>query len=60
MTHPELKQPPRKMLFVSSNVHEAVTSMQTILTERLGYRVTQSEAVKRAVEALERELGENK
>jgi hypothetical protein len=60
MTNPDLKQPPRKMLFVTSKVHEAVTSMQTTLTKRLGYRVTQSEAVKRAVEALEREIGENK
>ena len=56
----EVKQPPRKMLFVSPNVHEAVTSMQSALTERLGYRITQSEAVKRAIEALEREMGDGK
>jgi hypothetical protein len=56
MPQPDLKQPARKMLFVSSGVHESVTSMQTTLTQRLGYRVTQSEAVKRAFEALEREM----
>jgi hypothetical protein len=55
---PDLKQPARKMLFVSANVHESVASMQSTLTQRLGYRVTQSEAVKRAVEALEREMNE--
>lgn len=52
----ELKQPDRKQLFVTKKVHASVSSMQTTLSARLGYRVTQSEAVKRAVEALEREM----
>jgi hypothetical protein len=48
--------PDRKQLFVTKKVHASVTSMQATLSARLGYRVTQSEAVKRAVEALEREM----
>lgn len=51
----EVKRPARKLLFVSTSTHEAVSSMQKVLTERFGYRVTQSEAVKRGMEALERE-----
>lgn len=51
----EVKRPARKLLFVSAGTHEAVSSMQKKLTDRLGYRVTQSEAVKRGMEALERE-----
>ena len=47
---------PRKILMVSNKTHAAVSSMTRTLTDRLGYRVTQSEAVKRGMEALEREM----
>lgn len=56
MTIPTSDRPPRKLLFVSPNVHEAVSSMQKTLRRKLGYRVTQSEAVKRGMEALQREI----
>ena len=60
MANSEPKKPARKLLFVSDNVHSAVSSMQKKLAARFGYRVTQSEAVKRGMEALEREIEASK
>ena len=49
-------RPPRKTLWVSKSAHDAVASMQRRLRKRFGYRVTQSEAVTKGMEALEREI----
>lgn len=53
MTRPEPLA--RTTLSVSDKAHAAVVKMQAKLRDRLGYRVTQSEAVIRGMEALERE-----
>lgn len=49
----------RTTLSVSRKAHAAVIRMQKTLKERLGYRVTQSEAIVRGMEALEREQEEH-
>ena len=49
-------RPPRKTLWVSKSAHTAVISMQKALARKFGYRVTQSEAVTKGMEALEREI----
>lgn len=54
MTNPEPLE--RTTLSVSKRAHAAVASMQEALKRKLGYRVTQSEAVIKGMEALEREM----
>lgn len=53
MTNPD--RPSRTTLSVSEKAHASVKRMQARMKARLGYRVTQSEAVIRGMEALERE-----
>lgn len=46
----------RKTLWISKRAHEAVSSMQDLLAEKSGYRPYQSETVIKGMEALRREL----
>ena len=55
MANPELPPPERKTLWVSETVHALVTDIQRRMRTRLGYKPSQSEVVRKAVEALERE-----
>lgn len=55
MTNRELARPDRRLLWVSGAVHASVQSMQAKLRARLGYKPTQSEVVRKGLEALERE-----
>ena len=54
---PNTDRPPRKTLWVTKKAHDAVSSMQELLAKKWDVtRVTQSEAVTKGMEALEREI----
>lgn len=55
MTNPELAKPDRRLLWVSGAVHASVQNMQDRLRVSLGYKPTQSEVVRKGLEALARE-----
>lgn len=55
MTNRELARPGRKLLWVSDAVHASVQAMQKRIQARSGYKPTQSEVVRKGLEALERE-----